>query len=211
MTGLQEGRVGRTADGRLVVVRNGQVVPMPANEAKQYMQMREASRASGVQEQQVRDRARFVRDTAQEVLDTARQGEAGLIGAGMSLVPGTRAFDVNRDLDTIRSNIGFQELQNMRDASPTGGALGQITEKELAFLQAVQGNLDIGQSLPELRENVTRIRDLYDRMLGPAAPQSFGPPNPRTRALPTSRAQARPAPAPRRQSNDGWGEVRQVR
>ena len=28
---------------------------------------------------------------------------------------------------------------------------------------------------------------------------------------PTSRAQARPAPAPRRQSNDGWGEVRQVR
>jgi hypothetical protein len=47
----------------------------------------------------------------------------------------------------------------MRQESPTGGALGSITERELAFLQAVQGSLDQGQTPSQLLENLKFIRE----------------------------------------------------
>jgi hypothetical protein len=45
-------------------------------------------------------------------------------------------------LETIKANIGFDKLQAMREASPTGGALGAISDMENKLLQAVQGALD---------------------------------------------------------------------
>ena len=42
----------------------------------------------------------------------------------------------------------------MRDASPTGGALGQVSERELGFLQSVFGSLDQSQSAEELAYNI---------------------------------------------------------
>ena len=47
----------------------------------------------------------------------------------------------------------------MRENSPTGGALGQVTERELAFLQSVEGSLDQAQSEDQLRQILQRLRD----------------------------------------------------
>ena len=54
----------------------------------------------------------------------------GLIGAGLSLIPGTPAYDTNAQIETVISSIGFDRLQRMRDESPTGGALGQVSERD---------------------------------------------------------------------------------
>ena len=45
----------------------------------------------------------------------------------------------------------------MRDASPTGGALGQVSERELGYLQSVLGSLEQSQTADELRA----ISDYY--------------------------------------------------
>ncbi len=83
--------------------------------------------------------------------------------AAASKIPGTDSFDFNQKLETIRANIGFNELNAMRAASKTGGALGQVSEREIAFLQAVLGSLNIGQSDEELLSNLNKIKESIGR------------------------------------------------
>ena len=53
----------------------------------------------------------------------------------------------------------------MREESPTGGALGQVSELELITLQATLGSLDMDQSEPQLLENLDRLSKIYQEML----------------------------------------------
>lgn len=80
-------------------------------------------------------------------------------------LPGTDALDLNNTLATIRANVGFDALQRMRDNSPTGGALGQVSEMENRLLQAVQGSVDPRQSPEQLRANLMNIRRMYQELL----------------------------------------------
>lgn len=81
----------------------------------------------------------------------------GLTGKAQSYIPGTDAYNLNQRLLTIKANLGFDRLQQMRDASPTGGALGQVAVQELNALQATVGSLELGQSKEELVKNLNKI------------------------------------------------------
>lgn len=85
---------------------------------------------------------------------------AGFAGDMLSGVKGTPQYDLSQTLQTIKANIGFDKLQEMRNNSPTGGALGQVSEKENLLLQAVNGALEQGQSAQQLMENLNRIKEL---------------------------------------------------
>jgi hypothetical protein len=93
-------------------------------------------------------------DEALNTIDSAGTGFGGLL----SKVPGTKTRDFNALLDTIKANVGFNELSRMRAASPTGGALGQVSERENVLLQSVLGSLDIYQSKETLRQNLKDIK-----------------------------------------------------
>jgi hypothetical protein len=73
--------------------------------------------------------------------------------------------DFDAAVGQIKALIGFNELNAMRQASPTGGALGNITEKELAYLQSVMGSLDPNQSEPVFRAQIAKIRGEIDRVV----------------------------------------------
>jgi hypothetical protein len=75
----------------------------------------------------------------------------------------TPANTLKGALETIRSNIGFSELQKMRDESPTGGALGQVAVQELNYLQAALGSLDQSQKPEVLISNLKKIKNILDR------------------------------------------------
>lgn len=79
-------------------------------------------------------------------------------------LPNTDARALNNYLSTIKANVGFDKLQNMRENSPTGGALGQISDFENKLLQAVNGTLDPLQS-DKLAENLTIIKSLYPQVM----------------------------------------------
>jgi hypothetical protein len=85
----------------------------------------------------------------------------GLIGKGQSFVPGTDAYTLKERIATIKANLGFDRLQQMRDASPTGGALGQVAVQELQALQSSVASLDVGLPKKELDKNLSKIQSHY--------------------------------------------------
>lgn len=92
----------------------------------------------------------------------------GPVGSLLSGIPGTPAADMARTLDTIKANVGFDRLQQMRDSSPTGGALGQVSEQENRLLQSVLGSLEQSQGFDQFQANLRRLRNVYlDIIHGP--------------------------------------------
>lgn len=80
-------------------------------------------------------------------------------GAMLSGLPGSPAKDLQSDLETIKANLGFDELQTMRDNSPTGGALGQVAVQELEALRATISSLDQAQSPEALAASLRRVQE----------------------------------------------------
>jgi hypothetical protein len=79
-------------------------------------------------------------------------------GTILKHVPYTDANKLHNLLLTIKANIGFDRLSEMRANSPTGGALGQVSELENLLLQATQGSLDQNQRPEELKKTLDMIR-----------------------------------------------------
>ncbi|WP_425084016.1 hypothetical protein [Ruegeria profundi] len=94
----------------------------------------------------------------------------GVTGGLMSNIDSTRAGAVKNRLSTIKANIGFDKLQSMRDASPTGGALGQVSEFENRLLQAVFGSLEQAQSAKDIMYNLDRLEAIYNRIIHQGIP-----------------------------------------
>ena len=62
----------------------------------------------------------------------------------------------------------------MREASPTGGALGQVAVQELEGLQSTIASLDIGQDEAVLRNNLAQVEEHYIGWMAAAAPERLG-------------------------------------
>lgn len=111
-------------------------------------------------------KATFLNDTIDKALSVASNSSTAT-GWGNKLLgglPNTDARALNNYLETIKANIGFDRLQQMRESSPTGGALGAVSEMENRLLQAVQGSLDPLQA-DQLVQNLGIIKKLYPQVL----------------------------------------------
>lgn len=84
-------------------------------------------------------------------------------GSILAGIPETAARNFRAELDTLKANIAFNELTQMREASKTGGALGQVSNIELNLLQSALGALDAGQSPDNLREQLQKIKESVQR------------------------------------------------
>ena len=86
-------------------------------------------------------------------------GLSSILGGVEGRLPSVRGNATNAQVlyDAIMSRGAFRELQAMRDSSPTGGALGQVTEKELAMLQSAFGALGQIQSEKSFVDNVKEV------------------------------------------------------
>ena len=104
-------------------------------------------------------------DRAIDLIDNSDWPVAGFWGWMLGQAPGTAGANLQATLDTIGANIGFDRLQQMRENSPTGGALGNVSEMENRLLQSVYGSLSRTQSPEQLRTNLQRLRTLYDRVI----------------------------------------------
>lgn len=101
-----------------------------------------------------------VRDTISDANNLVGWNTAGL-GGVLSSVPATDARDLSAKLETIKANLGFDRLQQMRDQSPTGGALGNVAVQELAALQSTVASLDQKQSPEQLRKALRKVDEHY--------------------------------------------------
>lgn len=119
--------------------------------------------------------------------------------SGLDAITGLSSYlpsvsDASRNADaqlaTLKSKVAFSALQAMRDASKTGGALGQVTERELAMLQnslvpleQAQTKQQFEKALADLikftEESKARIRSGYNQKYGGGlmAPAPSGAPD----------------------------------
>lgn len=95
--------------------------------------------------------------------------------------PGGAAAEAWSDIKKLKNNLGVMTLNAMREASKTGGAVGNVTEKEWPILQGQIAALDpeLGEqrfleSLLTIKNRVQAIRtsaqSAYDTMYGRMAP-----------------------------------------
>ena len=97
-----------------------------------------------------------------------------------SSIPGTAGHDISKRVETLQAIAGFDTLNRMRAESPTGGALGQVSERELTFLQSVIGSLELSQSKGQFLENLARVEAAFNEIVhGGGEPQAQAqPPEP---------------------------------
>lgn len=82
-------------------------------------------------------------------------------GATFGKLPGSQAKDLQGSVDTIKANLGFSTLAEMKRASPTGGALGAISESEMRLLTSARESLDTAQSQEQLVQNLNAVKKHY--------------------------------------------------
>ena len=108
---------------------------------------------------------------AKDVLETIKDAKS-LVGwdtagpAGvLAILPMTDARQLAGHVDTIKANLGFDRLQQMRDLSPTGGALGQVAVQEINYLQSTVRKLDQLQRPKDILQALDKIEGHYSRWL----------------------------------------------
>lgn len=84
-------------------------------------------------------------------------------GSLLSAIPESDARNFQADLDSLIANITYGELTAMREASKTGGALGQVSDKEGQLLGAALGALDTKQSPSNFTKNLNQIKESLAR------------------------------------------------
>lgn len=143
----------------------GGVAPMPGTkesiertqaQTQARSRLNAASTQAGVVIQEI--------DNVIRLADKPGAWATGTGGAVMDVVgavaPTSRGELVN-SLATIKGNISFDKLQAMREMSPTGGALGQVSDFENRLLQATAGPID-PMNPEQMKQTLLNIKDRYE-------------------------------------------------
>lgn len=107
------------------------------------------------------------------------------------------ARNAQTELENLKVKISGVVLQAMRDASKTGGAVGQVTEREWPRLENMLANLDPRQGEAQFRRNLNEIvaytqtvkrqlRTAYEADLAVAQGTPGAPPQPAAPAAPAA-------------------------
>lgn len=142
---------------------SGELQAIPGGPAD--IKLQTAKEKEGMMTRGLRDEADLVINKVDQALSKVGLNTAGLGGSIMSRLPGTEATDLEADVDTIKAVLGFNKLSEMRRSSPTGGALGNVSDRELKLLTAARASLDQKQSPDQLRSRLTEIKTHYQNWL----------------------------------------------
>lgn len=116
-------------------------------------------------------------NTVSSVIDKAgaliQQGRSSGWWSLAGGLPESQAKTLRALFQQIKANIGFNYLAEMRQNSPTGGAVGNLTEKEFELLASTAGTLDpsldpeiLLQILADMKNGqqrtITRMKSAYE-------------------------------------------------
>jgi len=117
----------------------------------------------------IKQQTEFTIPLINEAIDQARKGGALATGNLSKWVEGKpwigqAATNLEKTLDSIRSNLGFDKLEELKKLSPYGASgLGAVSNAEQVLLQSVKGSVARDQSEENLVRNLERIRNFYEK------------------------------------------------
>lgn len=98
----------------------------------------------------------------------------GLAGLAAELPIPSDARRVRNALETIKSNVTVTTLTNMRLASPTGAAFGNVSDFENLVVQRIMGTLDQMGDAEDLKNSVQRVASVFRLTLDGGQIQAIG-------------------------------------
>jgi hypothetical protein len=119
--------------------------------------------------QRIKEQTEFTIPIINEAIEKARAGGAlatGNLSKWLEGKPwiGQAATDLERTLDSVRSNVGFEKLRELKEMSPSGASgLGAVSNAEQLLLQSVRGSISRDQSEDNLVRNLERIKNFYEK------------------------------------------------
>lgn len=79
-----------------------------------------------------------------------------------------KAITLSGLIDTVEADIAFSRLQQMRMDSPTGGALGNVSNQELDLLKASIANLDPDMPIEDFLNQLQIVKTKYEDIINEA-------------------------------------------
>lgn len=147
-----------------------QPVAVPVKGGKIYREEKAAEEQKKSKDENSKKFSNLVIQDIDRTIDLIDNSPVPVTGLGSlaKAVPGTPAHGAARLLDGIKPNIAFGRLQQMRDESKTGGALGAINQQELTYLTSIYGSLEQSQNKDQLVFNLKRLKNaMLDTIHGP--------------------------------------------
>jgi hypothetical protein len=84
-----------------------------------------------------------------------------------NVLPGTETGRIVSRLGTLKANLALDKINQLREASPTGGAAGNMTEKEWPLFMQEFGALDAAEYKPDLEARLKNASvKLFNRVNG---------------------------------------------
>ena len=112
---------------------------------------------------QLIDKLVFQENRAQQLIDEASFSDTGLTGGVLSMVPGSDAYDRDAKIVNLKSNLGFDQINAMKEEAAKYGAsgtgLGQISNIEFLSLQSTVDTLKVGMSAEAQAKALNNIKN----------------------------------------------------
>jgi hypothetical protein len=138
-----------------------------------------------------------MQETAKSIRGDAALGKITGWNSYVPNLPGGEAKALQAKLDNFKSKGVFTVLQNLRDMSQTGGALGQVSNYENVLMEKAFGALEQAQSAEDFAKamdafiaqsarSMANVSDAYEKQYGRKLPgyQPIGPEAPAAPAAP---------------------------
>lgn len=160
----------RDAEGQIVLSANNTPIADPIPGTKLFQTRKNLEESKGKQQDKSIVESGLVLGNLDRIRNRVEDASwfdpATGFGVGLTKnIAGSTAADVGELIKTINASIGFSALQAMRDASPTGGALGQVSEREIDLLQSTIASLNQNQSEEQFLENLNLIDTYYTNII----------------------------------------------
>lgn len=158
----------RNPDGSVQLDDRGAPIALPYKGGSVYREEKEADEKGAKRQGEKEKYADIVTQDIDRVIDLMEKAiipTTGMVGSVAQNIPGTSAHNIQQLATGIRANITFDKLQGMREASPTGGALGQVSDFENRLMAATLGSLEQSQTEEQFLYNLRRVKDIYLRII----------------------------------------------
>lgn len=176
----------RTPDGKLKLGANGAPMLAPMEGGPEFNKQKKAGEADANNEANKGLHNNIALQDVDRALGIIKENPAlatGLGGQATAGIGNTPGNDLHALLEGLKSNISLDRLQALRDSSPTGAALGRVTNQEVNMLATAYGSLAQSQNPAQLADNLKRYKNvlsdtLYGKGNGPREALSFEQPTP---------------------------------
>lgn len=108
-----------------------------------------------------RTAAQTVFEDSDRAIQIVRNAPAAATGFGAAIlqnIPATQAKELRGHIDSIKGNIGIDQLLKIKQS---GAGLGQVPQTQLEMLASLLGNLDATQNQDVLLVNLQRVQEIY--------------------------------------------------